>query len=192
MARWRSRTARGRVWGARAAAGGTAQGADRLLLSHARLAVRGRRRGAGDHAPRLARVRPLRRPRRAAFLAVPDCHPASGRTALRARTHRRSTDEFLEPASSVQTGNAILIASHTHITKEPTQCQEKSSPAHTSPSTATSTSPAMVVPVLVRWARAVQGTRAVRERRPAARTCDLRGLRRRLAHHGRHRRVRGR
>ena len=45
--------------------------ADCVLLPDARFRVRGRRRGAGDVGARVAQLRPLRRPRRAALLAVP-------------------------------------------------------------------------------------------------------------------------
>ena len=45
--------------------------ADRLLLPHARLAVRGRGRRAGDVRARVAELRPLRGPRGAALVALP-------------------------------------------------------------------------------------------------------------------------
>src|SRR2546430_10396998 len=64
--------AHGQTRGRRAAARAAPQGADRLLLPDARLAVRGRGRRTGDAAPRLAKPRPLRGTRRSALLALPD------------------------------------------------------------------------------------------------------------------------
>lgn len=48
--------------------------ADRVLLSDARLLLRGRGRGAGHDGPRLAELRQVRRPLLDAVLAVPDRH----------------------------------------------------------------------------------------------------------------------
>ena len=63
--------------------------ADRLLLPHARLAVRGRGRRAGHAAARLARARPLRGPRLAALLAVPHRHQRLPRHAQAASSAAR-------------------------------------------------------------------------------------------------------
>src|SRR5438067_1245489 len=57
---------------ARGAARGAPPRADRLLLPDARLAVRGRGRRAGDAAAGVAELRPLRGPRGAALVALPD------------------------------------------------------------------------------------------------------------------------
>ena len=62
--------------------------ADGLLLPHARVAVRGRGRGAGDVHPRVAQLRPLRRPGRAALVALPDRDERLPRHAERPRAPR--------------------------------------------------------------------------------------------------------
>ena len=71
-------------------AGGRAQTpparADRLLLPHARLGLRGRGRRAGDDGAGLARHRPLRGPLVAAVVAVPHRHQRLPRHARRARS----------------------------------------------------------------------------------------------------------
>ena len=73
-------------------AGGQARaapvGADRLLLPHARVAVRGRGRRAGDADPRVAELRPLRGPRRAALVALPHRDERVPRHAERAGAPR--------------------------------------------------------------------------------------------------------
>src|SRR5947209_7602880 len=58
--------------------------ADGLLLPHARLAVRGRGRRAGDDAAGVARTRALRGPGGAALVALPDRHERVPRHAERA------------------------------------------------------------------------------------------------------------
>src|ERR1700761_8151574 len=63
---------RGRAGRTRAAVRAAPLGADRLLLSDARVAVRGRGRGPGHVPPGLAGVRPVRGPRSAPVVAVPD------------------------------------------------------------------------------------------------------------------------
>ena len=57
-------------------------------LPHARLAVRGRGRGAGDVHPRVARRRPLRGPRGAPLVALPDRDERLPRHARRPRAAR--------------------------------------------------------------------------------------------------------
>ena len=64
------------------------EGADRLLLPHARLAVRGRGRGAGDDGARLARLRPVRGALGAAVVALPDRDERVSRHAERPRAAR--------------------------------------------------------------------------------------------------------
>src|SRR5438445_1355492 len=88
----------------RAAARAAPQGADRLLLPDARLAVRGRGRRTGDAAPRLAKPRPLRGTRRSALLALPDRDERLLRPPERPRAPRAADG----PRARARTGGVEL------------------------------------------------------------------------------------